>query len=66
MIDCYKDSVYKNLKFAEKYKLKFLLGSDLTNAFKQLNIRILKSMYGKKYFGINRSAFILGSEGRLF
>ena len=63
---CSKDPVEKNLKFAEKYELKYLLASDLSNACEKLNIWIEKSMYGKKYFGIDRSTFMIDSKGKLF
>ena len=60
-----KDSVEKNTKFLDKYKLKYELGSDLTNACEKLGIWIEKSMYGKKYFGISRSTFILDNNGKI-
>ena len=60
-----KDSVDKNTKFSDKYKLKYELGSDLTDACEKLDIWIEKSMYGKKYFGINRSTFILNKKGNI-
>ena len=60
-----KDSVEKNTKFSEKYKLKYELGSDLTDACKKLGIWIEKLMYGKKYFGISRSTFILNEKGKI-
>ena len=66
ILGCSKDSVEKNLKFAEKYKLKYLLASDLNNACEKLNIWIEKSMYGKKYFGIDRSTFMIDSNGKIF
>ena len=66
IIGCSKDPVEKNLKFAEKYKLKYLLASDSTNACEKLNIWVEKSMYGKKYFGIDRSTFMIDSKGKLF
>ena len=46
-----KDTVEKNTKFFDKYKLKYELGSDLSDACESLGIWIEKSMYGKKYFG---------------
>ena len=52
-------------KFSDKYKLKYELGSDLTDACEKLGIWIEKSMYGKKYFGINRSTFILDKKGKI-
>jgi len=60
-----KDSVEKNTKFLDKYKLKYELGSDLTDACEKLGIWIEKSMYGKKYFGISRSTFILDNNGKI-
>ena len=60
-----KDSVEKNTKFSDKYKLKYELGSDLTNACEKLGIWIEKSMYGKKYFGISRSTFIFDKKGKI-
>jgi len=61
-----KDSVDQNLKFAEKYNLKYLLGSDEDHICEKLGIWIEKSMYGKKYFGINRSTYIIDSKGKIF
>ena len=66
IIGCSKDPIDKNIKFSEKYKLKYLLGSDLTNVCEKLGIWIEKSMYGKKYFGIDRSTFMTDSKGKLF
>ena len=60
-----KDSIEKNTKCADKYKLKYELGSDLTDVCEKLGIWIEKSMYGKKYFGINRSTFILDNNGKI-
>ena len=60
-----KDDVDENIKFAEKFKLKYPLASDLGNACDKLGIWIEKSMYGKKYFGINRSTFILDKNGKM-
>ena len=60
-----KDTVEKNTKFSDKYKLKYELGSDLTDACEKLGIWIEKSMYGKKYFGINRSTFIFDKKGKI-
>jgi len=60
-----KDSIEKNTKFSDKYKLKYGLGSDLTDACEKLGIWIEKSMYGKKYFGISRSTFIFDNKGKI-
>ena len=66
IIGCSRDTVEKNLKFSEKFHLKYLLASDLSNACEKLSIWVEKSMYGKKYFGIERSTFIIDSNGKLF
>ena len=66
IIGCSKDTIKKNTKFSEKYKLKYLLSSDLTDVCGKLGIWIEKSMYGKKYFGIDRSTFMFDSKGKLF
>ena len=63
IIGASKDTVKKNIQFAEKYELKYNLGSDESNACEKLGIWIEKSMYGKKYFGINRSTYIIGNRG---
>ena len=59
-----KMTVDRNIKFAEKFKLKYPLGTDAGTACDKL-IWIEKSMYGKKYFGINRSTFILDKKGKI-
>ena len=65
IIGASKDDVERNIKFAEKFKLKYPLGSDLGDVCDKLGIWVKKSMYGKKYFGINRSTFILDENGKL-
>ena len=60
-----KDDVERNIKFADKFKLKYPLGSDVGDACDKLGIWVEKSMYGKKYFGINRSTFILDKKGKI-
>ena len=54
------DSIKSHLKFKEKQDLNFILLSDpehkLAEAF---NVWVEKSMYGRKYMGIERSTFIL-------
>ena len=59
-----KDSSKSHEKFISKYNLTFPLLSDenghLCDAF---GVWVEKSMYGKKYFGIERSTFILDSSG---
>ena len=66
IIGASKDSIENNLKFAEKYNIKYPLASDEDKVCEKLGIWIEKSMYGKKYFGISRSTFITDSQGRIF
>ena len=65
IIGCSKDSIENNIKFSNKYNLKYMLGSDLTNVCEKLGIWVEKSMYGKKYYGINRSTFILNNKSKI-
>ena len=66
IIGASKDTIEKNIKFAEKYKIKYLLASDEDRVCEKLGIWIEKSMYGKKYFGISRSTFVINSKGKIF
>lgn len=54
------DSIKSHLKFKEKQSLNFILLSDpehkLAEAF---NVWVERSMYGRKYMGIERSTFVL-------
>ncbi len=65
IIGASKDTVERNKKFSEKYKLKYPLGSDEGKNCEKLNIWVEKSMYGKKYFGIDRSTFIIDKNGKI-
>ena len=61
-----RDPVKALDKFAEKYSLTFPLASDeagtLTDAY---GVWVEKSMYGKKYMGIERSTFLVGADGKI-
>lgn len=51
-------------KFAEKYGLRFPLASDETKTVaEQYGTWIEKSMYGRKYMGMERSTFLIGADG---
>tara|TARA_B100001540_G_C15557375_1_gene528799 strand:+ start:160 stop:606 length:447 start_codon:yes stop_codon:yes gene_type:complete len=65
IIGASKDTVERNRKFSEKYKLKYPLGSDEGKYCEKLGIWIEKSMYGKKYFGIDRSTFIIDKNCKI-
>ena len=61
-----KDTPEKQAKFRAKHNLECILGADNeTDICEQFGIWVEKSMYGKKYFGINRSTFILDKKGKI-
>lgn len=59
-----RDSVATHAKFKEKYSLNFSLGADEEGVVCQLyGVWVEKSMFGKKYFGINRATFLIDEQG---
>ncbi len=59
-----KDSVKKHDKFRDKYGLNFTLASDEETAVcEAYGTWVEKSMYGKKYMGIERSTFLIDADG---
>jgi thioredoxin-dependent peroxiredoxin len=53
-------------KFAEKYHLTFPLASDETHAVaEKYGTWVEKSMYGRKYMGIERSTFLIDKNGKI-
>ena len=61
-----KDSVASHSKFATKYGLKVALGSDADGAVcEAFGTWVEKSMYGRKYMGIERSTFLIDGSGVL-
>lgn len=61
-----KDSVKSHDTFREKYCLPFILASDETGATcEAYGVWIEKSMYGKKYMGIERVTFLIDSQGSI-
>jgi peroxiredoxin Q/BCP len=61
-----KDSAKKHKAFTEKYVLKVPLATDadgkLLEAF---GAWIEKSMYGRKYMGVDRSTFLIDKDGEI-
>ena len=54
------DSIKSHLKFKEKQSLNFVLLSDPEHKLAEtFNVWVEKSMYGRKYMGIERSTFLL-------
>ncbi len=61
-----KDSVAKHDKFKAKYDLPFTLASDEDGSVcEAYGTWVEKSMYGKKYMGIDRATFLIDAEGKL-
>jgi thioredoxin-dependent peroxiredoxin len=53
-------------KFITKYDLNFSLLSDTDHALcEAFGTWVEKSMYGKKYFGIQRSTFLISADGKI-
>ena len=53
-------------KFAEKFGLEFPLASDEDHAVaEKFGTWVEKSMYGKKYMGMERSSFLVSAEGKV-
>jgi peroxiredoxin Q/BCP len=61
-----RDPMKKHEKFIDKYELKVPLVSDeegrISDAF---GTWVEKSMYGRKYMGMERSTFLIGKDGRV-
>ena len=61
-----KDTVTKQGKFRAKYDMAFPLGADDEgDVCEQFGVWVEKSMYGKKYMGIQRATFLIGSDGSI-
>lgn len=59
-----KDSVASHRKFAGKYDLTVTLASDPEGeVVERFGSWVEKSMYGRKYMGIDRSTFLIDDEG---
>jgi peroxiredoxin Q/BCP len=60
------DSEETHNKFACKYKLNFpLLADEDKEIVKKYGVWVEKSMYGKKYMGIQRDTFLIGPNGKV-
>ena len=61
-----KDSVARHDKFKAKYDLPFTLASDTDGkACEAYGTWVEKSMYGRKYMGIDRATFLIDEAGVL-
>ena len=58
-----KDPVKSHQKFKAKYSLNFPLASDDSGVCEAYGVWKEKSMYGRKYMGVERSTFIIDKSG---
>ncbi len=59
-----KDSVASHDKFKAKYELPFTLASDTDGSVSDAyGVWVEKSMYGRKYMGLERATFLIGADG---
>lgn len=59
-----KDSLKSHAKFADKYELPFTLISDEDGSLcESFGVWVEKSMYGKKYMGIERATYLIDKNG---
>jgi len=58
-----RDSVASHAKFRTKQGLTVALGSDDGTVTEAFGVWVEKSMYGKKYMGIERATFLIGRGG---
>ena len=60
------DSAESHDKFKKKHDLKFALAADETKSMLEAyGVWQEKSMYGRKYMGVERTTFLIGADGRI-
>ncbi len=60
------DSVASHVRFRDKYDLPFRLLADVDHAVAEAyGVWQEKKLYGRKYWGIVRTTFIIGADGRI-
>ena len=58
------DSDASHVSFKQKFDLQFTLLADPDHAVAEAyGVWVEKSMYGKKYMGVERSTFVIGADG---
>lgn len=66
MIGCSPDSPKRLAKFREKQNLPFVLASDEDHQIAQMyDVWVKKKMFGKEYWGNERSSFLIDPEGNI-
>jgi peroxiredoxin Q/BCP len=60
------DSAKSHDKFKKKYELQFPLAADESkSALEAYGVWQEKSMYGRKYMGVERTTLLIGADGRI-
>ena len=60
------DNAKSHAKFKAKYELGFPLAADESkSALEAYGIWVEKSMYGRKYMGVERTTFLIGTDGTI-
>lgn len=61
-----KDNIVSHKKFIDKYKIPFqLLSDEKIIVLKKYGVWGEKSMYGKKFMGINRTTVLINPKGKI-
>ncbi len=60
------DDGKSHAKFADKFKLPFILLADTEKELcKKYGVWVKKSMYGREYMGVARTTFLIGKDGKI-
>jgi len=60
------DSVQSHQKFIQKFSLPFkLLSDEQKKICRDYGVWVKKNMYGKEYFGVARTTFLIDKKGRI-
>ena len=66
MIGVSKDSISSHQKFRDKHELRIVLASDPElDAAQAFGTWVQKSMYGRRYMGMERSTFLVDEKGTI-
>ncbi|TIT65064.1 MAG: peroxiredoxin, partial [Mesorhizobium sp.] len=60
------DSIKKHDKFKQKYDLTVdLVADEERKVIEAYRVWVEKTMYGRKYMGVERATFLIGKDGRI-
>jgi peroxiredoxin Q/BCP len=61
-----RDSIARHDKFKKKYELPFTLAADTEGKVTEdYGVWVQKSLYGRKYMGIERATFLIDEKGKI-